>query len=211
MDSVRMRAHDGDSRNSEEDHTMHTTRATRRLIPAVSAVAALVICALPAEASAEMLIINEPFSVDEGGQFTDCGPTIDWAVHIEGQISIRTGKGKEASAFFAREQSSGHEEWTDADTGDVLLTIDWRQQIHDIKATRLDGSVFEFTTTQVGQPLTVRDGDGNVLVRDRGLIAFTYTFDTLGDDVPGGEFVEDVGVRIAGPHPGFDLDLCTLL
>ena len=190
---------------------MHTTRATRRLISAVSAVAALVICALPTEASAEMLIINEPWSVDEGGQFTDCGPTINWTVHIDGQTSIRTGKGKDASAFFAREQSTGHEVWTDAVTGDVLLVIDWRDQIHDVKATRLNGSVFQFTTTQVGQPFTVRDGDGNLLVHDRGLIAFTYTFDTLGDDVPGGVFVDEVDVRIAGPHPGFDLDLCTLL
>ena len=41
------------------------------------------------------------------------------------------------------------------------------------------------------------------MLRDRGAITTTYLFDTLGDDVPGGDFIEELDVRISGPHPGF--------
>jgi hypothetical protein len=35
-------------------------------------------------------------------------------------------------------------------------------------------------------------------------------FDTEGDDVPGGIFVEDLCEDVHGPHPGFD-DFCGLI
>ena len=35
-------------------------------------------------------------------------------------------------------------------------------------------------------------------------------FDTEGDDVPGGIFVEELGADVHGPHPGFD-DFCGLI
>jgi hypothetical protein len=31
-------------------------------------------------------------------------------------------------------------------------------------------------------------------------------FDTGGDEVPGGEFIELLDVRVSGPHPGFFLE-----
>ncbi len=47
---------------------------------------------------------------------------------------------------------------------------------------------------------------GTVVLRDRGSLSFTYLFDSGGDSVPGGTFVEDVSLRVSGPHPGFFLD-----
>jgi len=36
-------------------------------------------------------------------------------------------------------------------------------------------------------------------------------FDTLGDDVPGGEFITDVSFSVHGPHPGLEFDACSML
>ena len=45
-----------------------------------------------------------------------------------------------------------------------------------------------------------------------GLLRFTFDFDTLGDDEPGGELVQDVELSVRGPHPGFaDETLCPVL
>jgi hypothetical protein len=65
-------------------------------------------------------------------------------------------------------------------------------------------------TIQAGQPFVVYNSDGQVVLRDRGVIRFTYLFDTLGDNEPGGVFVQDVDVRVNGPHPGFDADFCDI-
>ena len=46
-------------------------------------------------------------------------------------------------------------------------------------------------------------GHGRILVRDRGAIRQTYLFDTEGDDMPGGIFLEPLEERVSGPHPGF--------
>jgi len=48
-------------------------------------------------------------------------------------------------------------------------------------------------------------------VRDRGVVRQVIQFDTLGDDVPGGEFVADVSITLNGPHPGFTFDICAVL
>ena len=81
----------------------------------------------------------------------------------------------------------------------------------DTRATRVEGTIFEFTSINAGQPFIVQDSHGNVIVRDRGVIRQVLEFDTLGDDVPGGEFVADVSFSVHGPHPGLEFDLCSPL
>jgi hypothetical protein len=44
------------------------------------------------------------------------------------------------------------------------------------------------------------------VLRDRGVIRTTILFDTLGDETPGGEFLDEIDVEVSGPHPGFFLD-----
>jgi hypothetical protein len=67
-----------------------------------------------------------------------------------------------------------------------------------------DGTVFTYHARETGQPFTLRDSEGNLLMRDRGAITVEWTFDSLGDGEPGGEFIgEPVLVKVAGPHPGF--------
>jgi hypothetical protein len=48
------------------------------------------------------------------------------------------------------------------------------------------------------------------VARDRGSGRFHILFDTEGDDVPGGIFIEEFPPAVHGPHPGFD-DFCGLI
>ena len=50
---------------------------------------------------------------------------------------------------------------------------------------------------------TITDSAGNLVARDRGVLRRTILFDTGGDDVPGGEFVALLDLRLAGPHASF--------
>jgi hypothetical protein len=75
--------------------------------------------------------------------------------------------------------------------------------IRDVKATHVEGSIFQFTKVESGRPYNISDASGNVLVRDRGAIRQTYVFDTEGDHTPGGIFLDLLEERVSGPHPGF--------
>ncbi|UWF76675.1 MULTISPECIES: hypothetical protein [Microbacterium] len=92
--------------------------------------------------------------------------------------------------------------WTSAD-GDSFTTSG-RFLAKDLRITPLGGSVYEVTAQQLGQPFVV-SADDRVLTRDRGNITFTFTVDTAT-----GAF-EFLGADIAGPHPGFDADLCAIV
>ena len=54
-----------------------------------------------------------------------------------------------------------------------------------------------------GQPFTIRDMSGRVVSRDRGVIRTTCLFDTLGDDTPGGVFLDELGVAVPDRIPWF--------
>jgi len=137
--------------------------------------------------------------------FPVCGIDIDYVDEFSVNGHIRQGKGKQEGAFFLHEKLSSVETFTNPDNG-KFFTISHDRILNQIKATPVEGNVFEFVDHEAGQPFVVRDMDGNVLLRDRGLISVTYLFDTGGDDVPGGEFVELLDIRVSGPHPGFFLE-----
>ena len=155
-------------------------------------------------ASATMFQKVEPYSgVDNFPIDGFCGlDEVQLNVEFSGRVHIREGKNKQASAFFLQDNYSVLETITNRQNG-KFFTISHDGVFQDIRATRVEGNIFEFVSHDVGQPLVVRDMDGNVVVRDRGAIAFTYLFDTLGDDVPGGDFIADLDVRVSGPHPAF--------
>ena len=69
--------------------------------------------------------------------------------------------------------------------------------------------MFEFRAIETGQTFTVVDAEGNVVLRDRGAVEITFLFDTLGDGMPGGEYLEESAIA-RGPHPSWDLDWCAM-
>jgi hypothetical protein len=129
--------------------------------------------------------------------------------HVEGLSQVRVGKGEFATAFFAHDNFAFSETHTNPD-GDVLV-ISGNGLFQETRAVPLGDNQFAFSSRLAGQPFIVRDGDGNLVVRDRGVVRQTIIFDTLGDDTPGGIFVEDVSFEVAGPHDGLGFDTCSIL
>ena len=92
------------------------------------------------------------------------------------------------NAFFAHDNYWYRE--THVSEDGRTLTISGNGNFKETKAVRVEGSVFTFTSINAGQLFTVRDTDGNVVFRDRGVVSETILFDTLGDGEPGGTFID---------------------
>jgi len=184
-------------------------KSARRLLGVLCAAVVSGLAVVPA-ANATMFdqfrFVDDPYAFDE----TICGIDVQGEGTATGAGSNRTGKGKLASAFFTHVNFAYSETWT-ADNGQ-FVTVTGKSNNNEVKAVPLGDNVFRFTDTQAGQPFRLYDSEGNLLMRDRGLLRFTFDFDTLGDDEPGGELVQDVELSVRGPHPGFDdATLCPLL
>ncbi|MEV6110308.1 hypothetical protein AB0M28_37250 [Streptomyces sp. NPDC051940] len=149
------------------------------------------------------------YAFTEDYTYNDCGYPVDFHQEVSGTYSIRAGKGDETSAFFLTEVSSVRQTHTRAETGG-FFTVEARSVTKETGARHLEGDLFEFTTIVAGQPFTVRDSDGGIVLRDRGNLTYRTVWDTQGDDQPGGIFLEFLGAESHGPHPGFGADLCDI-
>ena len=117
-----------------------------------------------------------------------------------GVAHVRVGKGELASAFFGIDNYRVVDTLTNEANGN-FVQIEHKESPERTKATHVSGSIFMFTMIHAGQPIRIRDMTGRVVSRDRGVIRDTFLFDTLGDDTPGGVFVEQLGLLVSGPHP----------
>ena len=181
----------------------------RAFLGSLIGLALIGVSAVPARAT--IYEKDAPYTVSrDDGVFDACGVTVHHTVTYSGRIMIRTGKGDLAGAFFAHDQFSYLETWTNAAVGTQsegkFFTISGSYLSQDVRATHISGSIFQFVTHQVGQPYVVRNMAGTVVLRDRGSLTLTYLFDTLGDSVPGGIDIGDLSLRVSGPHPGYFLD-----
>lgn len=191
------------------DHPRRIASRTRRII--VQAVlGALLALPFAAGSVGATVIWHGHYADDFAVSFDDCGFWIDVSGSTEGVAHFRVGRGDQATAFFLHDNYSFLETWTRRGTS-RSFTLGGDGVFQETRATRIAGTVFEFTSINAGQPFVVRDSEGNVILRDRGVIRQVLQFDTLGDDVPGGEFVADVSFSVRGPHPGLDFDPCAIL
>lgn len=182
----------------------------RAVLAAALGAAAFALFAVPAGAT----VIGKATITDAGVVPAEefCGMTVRHEFSFVDRVQARVGKGNLESAFFGHDNYSAHEVFTNLATG-RSMTVDANGIMHDVKATLVSGTIFRFTTINAGQPFVVRDTNGRVVLRDRGVIRETYLFDTEGDDVPGGIFIAPISTRVAGPHPGFELtedEFCAL-
>ncbi len=188
--------------------TAHGFRTT--MLGAAAAICLLVTLVLPTSAGAT-IVERERYEGTDGFSYDFCGFDVDVDVAFHGVASIRAGKGKLESAFFLHDRYWYME--THSANG-KYFTISSSGLFQETKAVPLGGTLFQFTAVEAGKTFTLRDMDGTVLLRDRGSVIRTIVFDTLGDDVPGGVFVEDLDLRLNGPHPSFLTDetqACALL
>jgi hypothetical protein len=133
-----------------------------------------------------------------------CGIAVRHDITSSGHFRNRTGKGDLDQAFFGQASFEFTDTFTNLATG-ASFSIEGRLTGMDVKATPLEGNVFEFKFRESGT-VVVHDMDGNVVLRDAGAIWTTIVFDTLGDSMPGGEALDETVDRISGPHPGFEQD-----
>lgn len=185
--------------------TCATVRGSRRLAKLGVAISFGLITLSAAPAHATMFQKVEPYSGVDVQDFDACGLSIHDVFAFSGKVSVRSGLGNLTGAFFGHDNFSNLDTWTNTANG-KFLTISADGLTHDVRATHVGGSIFQFVTNTVGQPFVMRSMSGAVVLRDRGAISFTYLFDSGGDAVPGGTFVENISVRVSGPHPGFFLD-----
>ena len=142
--------------------------------------------------------------------YDDCGFPVDVAGDTEQRYRVRSGTGPDAGAFFLHNRYSFTETQTNPETG-AFVTVEMHGVYNEIKATRLSGSVFEFVAVDAGQPFSLFDSNGDLVMRDRGSVRLRVVFDTLGDDEPGGEVVTEFEPTLHGPHPSHDADFCAMI
>jgi hypothetical protein len=169
----------------------------RWLLVLVAAVAAL--AASPAGAK---VVFHEHYSFTESFTDAPCGFPLDVVFTVEGQIRIRESKGGEA--FYGRDTASFRAVFTNPENGRWFV-IRGHGVVNEVKATQVEDTIYEFDVVEAGQSFLIEDSEGNVIVRDRGLLRHTILFDTLGDGEPGGELISEE-TEVHGPHPGFDED-----
>jgi hypothetical protein len=132
-----------------------------------------------------------------------CGIAVVRDSTFIGSFRIRLDKASDGQAFFQRLNFEYRDVFTNPLNG-RSLTFEGKSLSNELTATQVEGNIYSFTTIEAGQPFVVRDGGGNVVLRDRGVIRHRILFDTLGDGAPSGITLEDEVVGIGGPHPGFE-------
>ncbi|HEX5856706.1 MAG TPA: hypothetical protein VFY91_01220 [Microbacterium sp.] len=131
----------------------------------------------------------------------DCG----YPMQVEGQFTstLHERSNPRGGELPLRMENVRYAEtWTNSD-GDSFELFG-RLVSRDAEITPLGGSLYEITLQQSGQPQVVTAG-GSVIARDRGNLRLTFR-----TDIETGAF-EFLGVRLSGPHPGFDADLCKIV
>ena len=176
-----------------------------RLTTAVAAAALAAAVAAPAAAT-----------VVEKGRFTDetyaygydCGFPVEVTGVASGNFRLREGKNDDATLFFSLDRVAFQEIHTNPETG---AWFSFRGRFLEAEPTgrRVDGSVFEVRGIKAGPLAIVEDSSGALVTRERGVVRSTILFDTGGDDVPGGTFIEEVSLEFGGPHASFG-DLCSI-
>jgi hypothetical protein len=167
----------------------------------------VMVCAVPAQAT---VTDQQHYSFSDSiPDDVICGVTVRHDFSGSGVYHVRVGKGDLDTLFFGQDKSESMSTLTNEANGNVVQ-IEHNGVVQDIKGTLVEGSIFKAVTIEAGQPIRIRDMSGRIVARDRGVVRFTYLFDTLGDHTPGGVSIDDLGVTVSGPHPLFPEDaFCT--
>jgi hypothetical protein len=174
----------------------------KRFVPAVTLLALAL--AGPVQAAP---IEREHYSGSDSFTFDDCGFVITNDVVFEGLFMLKAPREDGAPPYLFDRY---HVVETLTANGRTA-TVEHRGLYKDLRITHVEGTIYQFVAMEAGRPFTARDGDGNVLIRDRGVLVTTFQVDTKGDtDLENDEFIEGSWslLKDAGSHPGFYIDFC---
>lgn len=200
-----------------------------RVVPARAVALALTVCASaaawPAGATAgeRVSYYQPPTPYTDHVVVDDICEGFVTEIQFDGIDSFRNVTGSGGQAFLYTDVYTRHEDWTNTATGRTF-TIDADATVKETAARRvpkrevpaelvpeegLIGPIYRFRTLLIGEPFTLRNAMGRVMIHERGLVVFKSLYDTLGDRAPGGRELSFEPARIVGPHPtlkpGFDL------
>ena len=111
------------------------------------------LAAAPAGAT---VVDRGPYTDSYSFEYDDCGFDVLVEGTVSGHFRMRAGKGKTDTAFFLNDTHSYTETHTNPATG-ATLTITGHAVFNEIKATRVEGNIFEFEAVEAGQPLRMYD------------------------------------------------------
>ena len=191
-------------------------RSLTALFAVILAAAALVGLQSPAGAGGDggPGSIYDQDSYDNKYEFEDeeCGIGYVGRGRSKGFFTVYNAKGSDGQAFLIDDHYSYFEVLTNPANGRRMF-ISGHGRFRELKATRVEGNVFEFISVDAGTPLVVRDKRGRIVLKDHGKIVTKDTFDTLGDSQPGGEYLDSEVLSIKGHFPSYDpdFDFCALV
>jgi hypothetical protein len=174
----------------------------KRFIPIVALLALAV--AGPVQAAP---LEYEHYSGTDSFDFDDCGFVIHDEVVFEGVFMLKAPAEEGAPP---RLFDNYHSIETLTANGRTA-TIEHQGLYKDLHITLVEGTIYQFVAMEAGRPFTVLDADGNVLIRDRGVLFTTFQVDTMGDtDLDNDVFIDGSWslLKDAGSHPGFYIDFC---
>ena len=177
----------------------------KRILPAVALLAFVVVAPVSAAT-----IERERYSGTDSFDFDDCGFVIHDEVEFRGVFMLKAPKSPGAPPRYF-DKYHVHEVMT---ANGKTMTIDHNGLYKDLHITHVEGTIYQFVAKESGQPFVVRDGQGRVLLKDRGVLVTTFQVDTKGDsDLDNDEFIEGSWSLLAdhGRHPAFYLDFCDIV
>ena len=125
-----------------------------------------------------------------------------------GVFRLREGKNRSDSVFFSLDRIAFREVHTNPENG-KWFSVRGHSLFNEVRARRVEGSLFELRNIEAGQPFVLEDSSGNLVLRDLGVVRQTILFDTAATMARG-----DVHRRSrhqpGRPHPRFTGDLCEI-
>ncbi|MQA64119.1 MAG: hypothetical protein GEU86_22290 [Actinophytocola sp.] len=173
-----------------------TSRIMRSV--AVLAAAAAVTVGLATQAHAA-IVDRGSWSESGTDSFDDCGFVVDVQWSDPGSWKIQSRQ-PGSEAFYGSFAAEYRDVLTNPETG-VWMVVYGKYTFREIKATHVEGDIYQFRQHTAGVPIVVEDSDGNVVLRDRGLVVWEQVFDTFGDGEPSGEPISFELVSTHDPHP----------
>jgi hypothetical protein len=151
------------------------------------------------------LLDHEHYSGTDSYTQQMCGRTFSVVDSFSGQFALRM-KGNQPIPYLTNNYRFRSVQRTGGDG----FVIEARGIFKDLHITHVRGTIYRFVVIEAGRPFMVRSLDGDLIVKDRGLLKSTFMVDTKGDaNLDNDEFVEGsfALLKDAGSHPGFYYDL----
>lgn len=146
-------------------------------------------------------LVHEHYSDSDSFDTELCGLDVHIETTFSGVFTIHPAPGSD-QAFFAHDNYEFRDVVTlnDEDpTTNEFFVQEGNGNFREQHATLIEGNIYEFEAIDAGV-FTVFDSEGNVLIRDRGMVQLAAVFDTLGDGEPGGVFISESEPVLHGPH-----------